>query len=100
MKRLPATIVMEMAALSAGIIMIGLELAVLINRDWLGWEAVQLFQGGEPLAMIVGLAMVLGFLALVLFAINLVAGRRALWWQRCILAVGFLLAVMFLSARI
>ena len=98
MKRLPATIVMEMAALSAGIIMVGLELAVLINRDWLGRAAVELFRGGEPLAIIVVLAMVVGFLALVLFAINLVAGRRALWWQRCILAVGFLLTVLFLGA--
>ncbi len=98
MKRLPAAIVMEMAALSAGIIMAGLELAVLINRDWLGPAAVEVFQGGP--GIIVALAMVLGLLALVLFPINLVAGRRALWWQRCILAVGFLLAVMFLSARI
>lgn len=50
-------------------------------------EVRALFYGGEPGALVIGTCLIIGLLSSLLFLVNLICKRFALWWLRL---VGFI----------
>jgi hypothetical protein len=80
----------EYVGLVLGSVAAAVMLAAVRLGDVLGPAALELFRGGEPGALVVGLCMLLGLLAMWAFPINLIRGKREWWGARLLLVLVFL----------
>lgn len=87
----------EFTALLLGII--GAIGAWLLVNGWSDFptDIRELFRGGQPGGVLVGVSLLLGFIGIALFLINVIIGQRKLWWLRFLGVIVFLIITINFS---
>ena len=90
----------EISGFLLGITAVCFELIVLFNRQYAPTYLLEFFRGGNTGGVIVGLALILGFISVVVFIINMFVGNRAKWPIRLVLLTTFIFSSTFLGSYV
>ncbi len=88
----------EITGFVLGILAIFCELVVLFNRQSFPAYVFELFRGGNIGGILVGVAVMLGFVSVILFIVNLIVGNRSKLAMRLGLLITFIFSLAILGS--
>ena len=88
----------EAVGLSLGLLSEAVLLIEIFFWEYIPDEIHQYFYGGEPVAFVTGVLIIVGLLSSVLFAINLFLKRFYLWWLRFAGVITLFLGMVVIGA--